>query len=126
MTRFRLTLLAGMLLFANTSFAQPPGPAKDMGEINAVLQDLLKAYTAADLEAITRLMANEVVAYGSVFNANGLDELRTRGGAALRGVRRADVVTKPDVTMSGNLAYVAYVAEVERSVDAGVQKARLR
>jgi ketosteroid isomerase-like protein len=97
-----------------------------MVAINSVLTQLMDAYNRGDLDGVTKLMANEVVAFGSVFNARGVAEVRQKAGAAVKSVKGARPVEKPDVTMSGNLAFAAFRTDVERDAAGGPATVRLR
>jgi ketosteroid isomerase-like protein len=116
-----LRLWVVFVLLAVPAFGSAQGgPAADMGAINSALAELVKAYQERNAPAIAALMANEVQAFGSTFNATGLEEWRTKAAPALAPVRGARVAGRQDVTMSGNLAYVAFVTDVQRESSTGV------
>jgi ketosteroid isomerase-like protein len=69
-------------------------------------------------------MAPDVVGYGSVYDANGLAEFKARAAAPLSTVRAARLVGRQDVTMSGNLAFVAFMTDVDREGSAQAVRQR--
>lgn len=106
--------------------AQVSGPTADIAAINTALADLLRAYEQGNLAGITAVMANELQAFGSTFNAVSLDEFRTKAADTLRGIRGVKPASQQDVTMSGNLAYVGFFTDVQREAPGGVVMARSR
>jgi ketosteroid isomerase-like protein len=97
-----------------------------MAAVNKTLADLLAGYTARDMDAIVRVMASDVRAFGSSFTATGVDEFRRKGAPALAMVRGARPAGKQDVAMSGNIAYVAFLVDTERQMSAGAAPVTVR
>ena len=121
------TLLAiAVLICPAIGSAQLGGPAADMGAINNLLAELLRNYQERNVAGMSGLMATELQAYGSTFNATSLQDWRNKVSNTLTSVRGVRVVGKQDVTMSGNLAYVAFLTDVQREAPAGVTTGRAR
>lgn len=118
--------LAGMAVAGVPSTGAAQDPMADMGAINAVLANLRQAYVRADAVALAALMAQDVQGFGSLGTVNGLAEFAKAAPALLEGVRDVRVLGRQDVTMSGNLAYVAFVNEVQRTGRPGAENVRQR
>lgn len=118
--------LAAALVVTLTATAWSQSAMADMAAVNRSLADLMRAYTQRDMDAIAALMASDVRAFGSNFTATGVEEFRRKGAPALAMVRGARPVSKQDVAMSGNIAYVAFLVDTDRQVPPQAQPATTR
>jgi ketosteroid isomerase-like protein len=121
-----LLALAALAVEPQRALAGQATPTGEMVAINDVLMQLMDGYSRGDLDAVGKLMANEVVAFGSIFDARGLAEVKQKAGPALNGIKGARPLEKPDVTMSGNLAFAAFRTDVEKDATVGASSVRLR
>jgi ketosteroid isomerase-like protein len=127
-----VSALAGALVFATIITAAAAGEAQgggataDIAAVNQTLAELMDAYNRRDMAGITRLMAPDLVAYGSIYNAVGPDDLRVKSAGALAPVRGARTATKQDITMSGNVAWVAFMLDTDKQTGAEVSTTRAR
>jgi ketosteroid isomerase-like protein len=71
-------------------------------------------------------MHDDVQGFGSSFNAANLAELREHSDRVLATIISAKLASKQDVTLSGNLAYVNYVMDVQMKTDQGPRAGRTR
>jgi uncharacterized protein (TIGR02246 family) len=97
-----------------------------MAAINTALANAIAAYARRDLAGVAALMTPDVRAFGSSYTANGLEEFTREAAPALAAVRGVRTLTKQDVTMSGNVAWVAFTTDTERDTGTGVQTNRVR
>ena len=72
------------------------------------------------------VMHDDVQGFGSSFNAANLAELKQHSDRVLSTIISAKLAGKQDVTLSGNLAYVNYVMDVEMKTDQGPRPGRTR
>jgi ketosteroid isomerase-like protein len=97
-----------------------------MVAINDVLMKLMDAYTKGDLVAAGTMMMPDIVAFGSTFNASNAAEVAAKAAPTVKGIKSALPLEKPNVTMSGNLAFATFRTDVHREGAAGAETRRLR
>jgi uncharacterized protein (TIGR02246 family) len=128
MTRSRAiaALAVAAALCAGTVRGQGSVPAADMAAINTTLASAMDAYARRDLAGVAALMTPDVRAFGSSYTANGLEEFRRKAAPVIAAIRGVRTVTKQDVTMSGNVAWVAFTTDTDRDAGTSVQTSRVR
>lgn len=97
-----------------------------MAAINGVLIQLNRGYVTKDVAVLMSTMADDVQAYGSAFNISNLADFKTASEKVLATIIDARPASKQDVTLSGNLAYVNFLMDVQMKTDQGPRTGRTR